>query len=195
MTDKEMTANRFKRAIPALSLYLMAMACHADTGAELMFDHTKFVFKTSQKSTTGPGNGVTHSYEAQGENKHRCVLLSHPRPKTSVAAIMNVDKAVMKPPITIAPLEQINQPSQKYKDDALSIIVTRSNEGEGLYTVILHRATQVQEELVRELQIECTLSYGGFFGKSLSDFERVKANWIADAFAMDPELPSAPDAK
>jgi hypothetical protein len=170
----------------AVSLAILFYAAHAC--AELVFDNTQFALKSASRSGSGALEKVMQTYEPHGDNVHQCVLFVYPRPKSTVSGIMNVDKAVMRPPVTIAPLEIINKPSQKYKDDATSIILIRNNEDNAKFKVILHRATLITEDLVREVQIECALKYAGFFGNGLSEFDKLKAAWLTDVFELEPEL-------
>lgn len=166
----------------------MAVLFAGQACAQLMFDGVQFELKASKQTGTGAAARITQSYEARGENQHQCSLYVYPRPQSSVSGILNVDKMVMRPPIVIAPLEIVRNPSQTSRDDAASIILVRHETDAAKYTVILHRATALNENLVREMQVECAVKYAGFFGKSVSEFERVKASWVQDVFALEPEL-------
>jgi hypothetical protein len=95
---------------------------------------------------------------------------------------------VMRPPIAIAAIEIARNPSTNRKEDAMSIILMRDLKDESAFKVILHRATLLDEEMVREMQIECTLKYAGVFSKNTSEFDKVKSTWVANAFSLEPEL-------
>lgn len=156
--------------------------------AELFFDNTKFELKSVTKVGTGAMERINQRYEAVGENRNQCVFYVSPRPKASVADMLSLDKMLNGPPLAIAPIEIFKNPAGTYKEDAMSIMLMRDLKDESKFTVILHRATLVGESMVREVEINCSLKYSGLFSKSTSEFEKVKASWVADAFRVEPEL-------
>lgn len=155
--------------------------------AEIIFNNTKFDLISVAK-VDGTSDRIAQKYQAVGENKNQCRLYVDQRPKASVKDILNLDMMVMRPPIAIAAIEIARNPSTNRKEDAMSIILMRDRKDESAFKVILHRATLLDEEMVREMQIECTLKYAGVFSKNTSEFDKVKSTWVANAFSLEPEL-------
>lgn len=168
-------------AAPALILGLVASA--SSQAAELAFEDAQFVYKATEN--------ITQTYASQGANKHDCVLSVTPKKGSTVAGVLNVDKAVMRPPVTLAPLEIVTNSTGQYKDDAASLILLRHNTDSDKFKVVLHRATLVSDGLVRDVQVACSLKFEGLFSKNTEAFDRVKAAWVKSLFLLDPEIVAA----
>ena len=186
-----------KRLLRSLALIAAAWPCLASAYDDLVFDGTRFVYKeTRSKPSLGGGEFTLYIYEQVGQNKHDCYLTVDRMPNTStVDGMLRMDASLFRPPITIAPFEIVKSKANKYVEDSSAIILLRGNQENSKYSVSFHRLTAIPGWGVREMRVQCSLKYAGLFGNSLSEYEDVKAAWVENLFALDPEVASAqPDA-
>ena len=182
-----------KRLLQSLGLIAAAIPCLAHA-SDLEFGGVRFdlkAVKDSPSMTRKDVNITFYQYAAVGENKNQCSVSIRRWPGDSdVHGTLMVDAGVFRPPIIIAPNQLVKASSPKYADDAAMVILAQNLEDKSKFVIYLHRATAIPDWGLREMRVQCTMSYTGFFGNSTSAFDDVKQAWVGNLFALDPELPS-----
>lgn len=172
---------------------LLGLGVSSSHAEDLTFDGVAFQQTSVERLGSGAQSPIRQRYAPATETPHRCTMTVMQRFQSTVGSVIQIDKMVVQPVLTVMPLQVVERPSDKYKDDAMSVIVLKNRADGSRYTVILHRATQVAEGVVRDLQIECGgFRYEGLLTKSAAEFERLKDSWVARAFELDPELAVLP---